>query len=111
MIRRICVFCSANEGLPNEILREAEAFCDGLKNFGGELLYGGGRSGLMGHFADQALRRGVLVRGAITKGLDQGHEVGHRGLTELVVLPDLFERKKWFLREADAFVVFPGGFG
>ncbi len=108
---RACVFCSANNGLPENVLREAEIFCDELKARGGELLYGGGKAGLMGYFADQALKRDLKVRGAITKGLAEGHEVAHKGLTELVIVRDLFDRKRWFLDESDVFFVFPGGFG
>lgn len=108
---RACVFCSANSGLPENVLKEAELFCDELKARGGELLYGGGKAGLMGYFADQALKRGIPVRGAITKGLAEGFEVAHPGLTELVIVSDLFERKRWFLEQSDVFFVFPGGFG
>lgn len=86
-------------------------FCDELAKRGDELLYGGSRDGLMGHFADAALSRGVKVRGAITKNLDEMHECAHPGLTELVIVKDLFERKRWFLEHSDAFVVFPGGLG
>jgi uncharacterized protein (TIGR00730 family) len=108
---KVCVFCSANEGLPTAVLNEAERFCDELKSRGGELLYGGGKAGLMGYFADQALKRGVPVRGAITRGLADGLEVAHQGLTELHIVNDLFDRKRWFLEQSDAFCVFPGGFG
>ncbi len=108
---RICVFCSANDGLPASFLSEADLFCQELSQRGGELLYGGSRDGLMGHFADRALAYGVPVRGALTSRLDLTSETAHRGLTELVIVKDLFDRKRWFLQESDAFVVFPGGFG
>lgn len=108
---KACIFCSANEGLPPAVLKAAEEFCDELKSIGGELLYGGGRNGLMGYFADQALSRGLKVRGAITKRLNETFEVGHKGLTELVIVKDLFDRKKWFIEESDVFFIFPGGFG
>ena len=108
---RICVFCSANEGLPLSFLSEADLFCQELARRGAELLYGGSRDGLMGHFADRALAYGVPVRGALTSRLDLTSETAHRGLTELIIVKDLFDRKRWFLQESDAFVVFPGGFG
>lgn len=110
-IKSVCVFCSANDGLSPRFLKEAEIFCEQLQKNGAELLYGGSRDGLMGHFADEALKRGVAVRGALTKRLDLTSETRHKGLNELVLVNDLFERKAWFLREADAFVVFPGGIG
>lgn len=109
--KSVCVFCSANEGLPASFHKEAEILCAELSKNGAELLYGGSRDGLMGFFADEALRLGVPVRGALTKRLDLTSETRHKGLTELVMVKDLFERKQWFLEKADAFVVFPGGIG
>ena len=108
---RICVFCSANESLPPSVYREADVLCDELRARGAELLYGGGRYGLMGYFADQCLSRGVPVRGAITKRLDETFETAHRGLNELKIVKDMFDRKRWFIDESDAFVIFPGGIG
>lgn len=111
MSKRICIFCSANEGLAPSFLREAELLCEEIAKQGGELLYGGSREGLMGHFADSALKLGVKVRGALTKNLDATLECAHPGLTELTIVKDLFERKRWFLEQSDAFVIFPGGLG
>lgn len=108
---KLCVFCSANSGLSEAVYRAADEFCDLLKEKNGQLLYGGGRFGLMGHFADQCLKRGIRVRGATTKRLDETFETAYRGIDELIIVPDLFERKRWFLNEADAFVIFPGGIG
>lgn len=109
---KACVFCSANEGLDQRVYEEVRHFCKLLKEKNGELLYGGAKAGLMGYFADEALRCGVKkVRGAITEGLAKGHEMAHEGLQELVIVKDLFERKSWFLKESDVFFIFPGGFG
>jgi uncharacterized protein (TIGR00730 family) len=94
-----------------EILIAAAKFGQGLAHRKWELLYGGGAPGLMGHIADHALKSGGVVRGAITESLAAGPEIAHQGLHELVVVKDLFDRKKWMMEEADAFVVFPGGFG
>ncbi|HRK08898.1 MAG TPA: TIGR00730 family Rossman fold protein [Pseudobdellovibrionaceae bacterium] len=104
------MFCSASDGLDPRIEADVPHFISALKSRSGEFLYGGGRVGLMGIFADHALRAGVVARGCITKGL-QNSEVGHTGLNELAVVDDLFERKRWFIRESDAFVIYPGGFG
>jgi len=108
---RIAVFCSANDGLSPAILAEVEPFTDGLKSRHGELVYGGGAAGLMGAFANSALRAGLKVYGAITKRLNDGYEVGHKGLTELKIVDDLFDRKRYFIDESDAFFIYPGGFG
>jgi uncharacterized protein (TIGR00730 family) len=111
MAKRICVFCSSSTGLDPLYFTQAESFCEGLAERNWELAYGGANVGLMGHFADEALKRKVKVRGAIPKYLAGEGEVVHTGLTELVSVPDLFERKRWMLEKSDAFVVFPGGFG
>ena len=108
---RVTVFCSANEVRDAAIVSCADGFSRGLAERDWELLYGGGRSGLMGFFADRALAAGGVVRGAITEGLARGSEGLHSGLTEILIVKDLFERKKWLMEEADAFVIFPGGFG
>lgn len=105
------VFCSANDGLGIDIESQVAPFAEGLKARGGKLIYGGGRAGLMGAFADAALVRGISVRGAITRRLNEGIEVGHSGLTELLVVDDLFERKRFFLQNSDVFFVYPGGLG
>ncbi|MBL7687814.1 MAG: TIGR00730 family Rossman fold protein, partial [Bdellovibrionaceae bacterium] len=102
---------SANDGLSPAILAEVEPFTDGLKSRHGELVYGGGAAGLMGAFANSALRAGLKVYGAITKRLNDGYEVGHKGLTELKIVDDLFDRKRYFIDESDAFFIYPGGFG
>lgn len=107
---KICVFCSASDGLDPQILADVRRFVSELKSRDGEFLYGGGRVGLMGVFADEAIRQGVRARGCITQGL-QDWEVGHTGLQELVIVRDLFERKRWFIEQSDAFVIYPGGFG
>lgn len=108
---RVCVFCSSSTGLDPMFFAEAERFCRGLADRGWALNYGASSSGLMGHFADEALKRGVPVRGAIPRYIEEQGEIIHTGITELVRVGDLFERKRWMLERSDAFVVFPGGFG
>ncbi len=108
---RVTVFCSANEGLDPLFYESAELFAQGLAARGWELVYGGACVGLMGRFADACLAAGGVVRGAITHSLASGREVAHAQLSELVVVDDLFERKRWMNSEGDAFVIFPGGLG
>jgi uncharacterized protein (TIGR00730 family) len=108
---RVTVFCSANVGLNPAFIQAAQLFSQGLAARNWELLYGGARAGLMGEFASSALAAGAAVRGAITEGLARNQEIPHRGLSELVMSKDLFERKKWMMENGDAFVIFPGGFG
>jgi len=108
---RIAVFCSAATEMNEIYYREATEFAKGLARKSWELVYGGGARGLMGHFADETLKCGGFVRGAITEDLAAGPEIAHRGLTELVIVKDLFARKGWMMDKADGFAIFPGGLG
>jgi len=108
---RVAVFCSANSKLHPEFFEAAANFSQNLARRGWELIYGGAQVGLMGCFADEQIKAGGVARGAITEGLARTQETPHRGLNELVVVKNLFERKRWMMEEADAFVIFPGGLG
>jgi len=77
---------------------------------GVRLVYGGGSVGLMGVVADAALAAGGEVLGVIPAGLFVT-EIGHQGLTELVEVGSMHERKARMAAEADAFVALPGGLG
>jgi uncharacterized protein (TIGR00730 family) len=74
------------------------------------LVYGGAQVGLMGALADAALAHGSEVIGVIPRAL-AGVEVAHQGLSKLVLVETMHERKALMAQEADAFVALPGGFG
>ena len=74
------------------------------------LVYGGAQVGLMGALADAALANGSEVIGVIPRAL-AGVEVAHQGLSQLVLVETMHERKALMVQEADAFVALPGGFG
>ncbi|WP_221799824.1 TIGR00730 family Rossman fold protein [Oceanobacter mangrovi] len=75
-----------------------------------EVVYGGGKVGLMGTIADAVMEQGGKVYGVIPAYLEQ-KEIGHQGLTELHVVADMHERKAMMASMADAFVALPGGVG
>jgi uncharacterized protein (TIGR00730 family) len=75
-----------------------------------ELVYGGGRVGLMGALADEVLARGGRAIGVIPRAL-QERELGHAGLTQLHIVGSMHERKALMAELSDAFVALPGGFG
>lgn len=75
-----------------------------------ELVFGGGRVGLMGKIADSVLAKGGRVIGVIPEALAI-KEVAHEGLTELNVVNSMHERKAMMAELADGFVAMPGGFG
>ncbi|MCB1784138.1 MAG: TIGR00730 family Rossman fold protein [Alphaproteobacteria bacterium] len=77
---------------------------------GKTLVYGGMDAGLMGIVANEALAAGAPVTGIIPKSLKDSERI-HPGLTETILVPGLWERKRKMFRRADAIIVLPGGFG
>lgn len=108
--KRICVFCGSSRGVRPSYATAARDFGARLVAHGYGLVYGGGNVGLMGELADSVLAAGGEVIGVIPNSLVV-REVGHRGLTELVVVRTMHERKAKMAALSDAFVALPGGFG
>lgn len=106
----IAVFCGSRAGTREEYLAAADGFGRELAAREIALVYGGGNIGLMGALADGALDLGGQVVGVIPDFL-RDREVCHTGITEIVVVDDLFERKAIMIERADAFVALPGGIG
>jgi uncharacterized protein (TIGR00730 family) len=75
-----------------------------------DLVYGGGSVGVMGAVADAVLERGGAVTGVIPRSLAT-KELAHDGLTELIVVGSMHERKAKMAELSDAFVALPGGWG
>ena len=107
---RICVFCGSNVGI-NPAYRQSAATLGGLlAKRGIEVVYGGGKIGLMGVLADAALAAGGRVIGVIPDSL-MATEVGHPQLSELRIVSSMHERKAIMSDLSDAFIALPGGFG
>lgn len=81
-----------------------------LTDRGIRLVYGGMNSGTMGALADAMLERGGLVTGVIPSRVKDSDRQ-HKGLTETLFVPDLWERKQGLFHRGDAVVVLPGGYG
>ena len=96
--------------LAPEIFDAAEEFCDLMAKNKMSLVYGGGREGLMGFFADRILDKGGQAHGVFPEGLFP-NEVVHPDLTKIHFTKDLMERKRLMMELSDVFVVFPGGLG
>ena len=77
---------------------------------GGDLVYGGGRTGLMGAVADAAMAAGGSVIGIIPQQLAE-REVAHHGISDLRVVGSMHERKALMAELSDGFIALPGGFG
>jgi uncharacterized protein (TIGR00730 family) len=110
MLQRICVFCGSSSGTGEIYLQAAREVGRLLCERDIELVYGGGRVGLMGAVADACLAAGGRVTGVIPQLLVD-KEVAHRGLTELCVVQTMHERKARMADLADAFLALPGGYG
>ncbi|MBQ0931975.1 TIGR00730 family Rossman fold protein [Ideonella sp. 4Y16] len=106
----VCVYCGSRHGVRPEYTTAARAMGQAIGERGWRLVYGGGNVGLMGEVADATLAAGGTVLGVIPERLLQ-REVGHHGLTELVVVQNMHQRKMRMAEEADAFVALPGGIG
>ena len=106
----ICVYCGSRPGAQPEYADAARAIGTEIGRRGWQLVYGGGRAGLMGIVADAALAAGAPVVGVIPESL-MGRELGHRGLTELHVVQTMHERKLMMAERSDAFLALPGGIG
>lgn len=106
----ICVYCGSRPGVSAAFGQVAEQVGRWIGERGGQLVYGGGRSGLMGRVADGALAAGGRVIGVIPQALvDREH--AHRGCTELLIVQTMHERKRLMAEHADAFLALPGGIG
>lgn len=106
----LCVYCASSPGVDPEFASAASAFGRLLANSGVRLVYGGGHVGLMGLLADAVLDEGGEVHGVITRALEE-KEVAHLGVTKLVVVETMHQRKAAMADLADGFVMLPGGFG
>ena len=109
-IRRLCVYCGSSGAVADSYRKAASELGARLAAAGIELVYGGGRVGLMGLLADAALTAGGTVIGIIPKRLLDA-EVAHLGVSELVVVESMHDRKRVMADKSDAFAVLPGGIG
>ena len=109
-MKNICVFAGAAHGNNPEFGDIAYGLGKLIADYGMGLVYGGGRSGLMGRVADGAVGSGGYVTGIIPKFLDK-IEIGHAGVTKLHVIDTMHQRKEMMYAESDAFIVLPGGLG
>jgi len=109
-LSRICVYCGSSAGSSPDFAAAARSLGGALARSGIARVYGGAAVGLMGVLADAALAAGGRVIGVIPRDLFS-REVPHPGLTELVEVGSMHERKQAMFELADAFVALPGGLG
>jgi uncharacterized protein (TIGR00730 family) len=109
-IRSICVFCGSSIGSSPIYVDVAERTGRLLARSGITVVFGGGGVGLMGALADAALDAGGEVIGVIPEQLVR-RELGHRKLSELLIVVSMHERKATMAEISDAFIALPGGAG
>jgi uncharacterized protein (TIGR00730 family) len=106
----VCVYCGSRHGARPSYTAAARAVGTLIGARGWQLVYGGGKVGLMGEVADATLAAGGRVIGVIPESLMR-REVGHPGLSELHVVPTMHQRKQMMAERADVFIALPGGIG
>ena len=109
-VQRLAVYCGSASGSQPVFAEATRATAKAMVEAKVDLVYGGGRLGLMGLIADSVLERGGRVYGVIPQALVD-IEVAHVGLTELHTVANMHERKAKMTDLADAFLALPGGIG
>lgn len=109
-IKTICVYCGSGPGTNPRFVEAAVAFGKALAENGIRLVYGGGSIGLMGAVATSVLDHGGTVTGIIPNFLTAREDALKR-VQEMIVTPDMHERKRLMFEHSDAFVALPGGIG
>ena len=109
-MKAISVFCGSNfDGNP-VLLKAVNDLADAMVEKDISLVFGGGRVGVMGLIADAVLTRGGKAIGVIPQFL-MDKEVGHTGLTELIITENMHQRKQKMADLSDGVITLPGGFG
>ena len=109
-IKKVCVFCASSPRIDEAYFRDAETLGTLLAENHIEINYGGGAVGLMGKLADSAIKSGGAVNGIIPvfmKDMNWAHEM----LPNLMLVKDMYERKRLMILDTDAVIALPGGIG
>ena len=109
-MKRIVVFCGSSAGHDPVYMEQALLLGAALAQKKLTLVYGGAKVGLMGAVADGTLNAGGQVIGVLPHFLQQ-KELAHEGLTELILVDTMHERKTKMNELCDGVIALPGGFG
>lgn len=110
MINKLAIFCGSKKGTNALYQQQAKELAQLLAEKKVELIYGGGKNGLMGVVADTVMEAGGIVRGVIPQVLKEW-EHQHDNISELFVVDDMHLRKRKLYELCDAAIILPGGFG
>ncbi len=109
-MKRICVYAGSGHDAPDELKDSAARLGGEIASRRLDLVYGGGRLGLMGALAGAVLGEGGRATGVIPRFMHE-KDLARPDLTEIVVVESMHERKALMARLADAFIALPGGIG
>lgn len=109
-MKSICVYCGSNFNGDSNLLKAIEDLAKTMATQNITLIFGGGSVGVMGVLANEILKGGGKAIGIIPQFL-MDKEVGHTGLTELIITENMHQRKQKMIDLAEGFVILPGGFG
>jgi len=109
-MKRIAVFCGSNSGVNLNFKIQALNLGKKLAESNIELIFGGGKVGLMGAVADGVLQNGGKVTGVLPQFLKR-KELEHLDLTEIIIVDNMHERKAKMYDLCDGVIALPGGFG
>lgn len=109
-MKSICVFCGSSDNVHPNYISGARLMGRTLAERGIRLVYGGGKTGLMGVVADAVLEAGGLVVGVIIPSMNTV-ALAHIGLTQMDVVQGMHARKARMHELADGYIAMPGGFG
>jgi uncharacterized protein (TIGR00730 family) len=106
----VCVYCGSKPGLEPQFAQVAQQVGQWIGQHGGQLVYGGGKAGLMGVVAQATLEAQGRVVGIIPKALVE-REMAFTQCQELIVVDTMHERKRLMAERSDVFLALPGGIG
>lgn len=110
MISRVTVFCASSDRIDSYYTDEAYKLGRMLAGEGIELIYGGGKKGLMGALSDGAISAGGRIIGVIPKFMEN-LELGRNDIFELRVVKNMHERVSMLIHDSDMLIALPGGVG
>lgn len=109
-LKSLCVYCGSNFNGDPQLKEAVNQLAKVMVQNQIKLVFGGGSVGVMGLIADAILAEGGEAIGVIPQFL-MDKEVGHKGLTEMIVTENMHQRKQKMADIADGFLILPGGFG
>jgi len=109
-MKSICVYCGSSDSVSQDYLAAARQMGRVLASRGVRLVFGGGKTGLMGAVADGALEGDGEVVGVMIPSMNTA-ALAHIGLTRMDIVPTMHARKARMHELSDGYIALPGGFG